>query len=272
MRTVIDKAHHGQTCERVKWSPPIASSAWAARGHRRAGPTPRLTAAKRLLPLLLASLTALASAAYAQSSGETQYVTDQYDFNLRSGESTKYKIIRTLPSGTPLEILSVNKTTGYAHVRADDGKTGYILIRYLQPEPAARAQLATMRSRLEELQQAPDALAARLDKLQQAHDELTAKHDRLQRTKEKLEQELAEVRHASANAIRINEERQRLQDQVAELVLQVDNLEHQTMELSNRRDQHWFLIGAGVIVGGIVIGLILPNLRLRPRRRSWGSL
>jgi SH3 domain protein len=232
------------------------------------GQRPRAIAVSRLLPLLLASLAVLTTAANA----DTQYVTDQYDFNLRSGEGTKYKIIRALPSGTPLEILSVNKTSGYAHVRTEDGKTGYILTRYLQAEPAARSQLADMRSQLEALQQEPDALAARLGKLQQAHEALTAKHDRLQRDNERLEQELAEVRHASANAIRINEERQRLQDQVAELVLQVDNLEHQTMELSNHRDQRWFLIGAGVVAGGIIIGLILPNLRLRPRRREWGSL
>jgi SH3 domain protein len=232
----------------------------------------RTIAVKRLPALLIVCLAMLATGAKAETAPETQYVTDQYDFNLRSGESTRYKIIRALPSGTPLEILGVNQTSGYAHVRTDDGKTGYILTRYLQPEPAARSQLATMRSRLAELQQAPDALASRLGKLQKAHDQLTAKHDRLQRDNERLEQELAEVRHASANAIRINEERQRLQDQVAELVLQVDNLDHQTMELANHRDQRWFLIGAGVIVGGIVIGLILPNLRLRPRRRTWGSL
>jgi SH3 domain protein len=71
---------------------------------------------------------------------ETQYVTDQYDFNLRAGQSNRYKIIRTLPSGTPLEIIRVDSKTGYAQVRTEDGTTGYILTRYLQQEPAARNQ------------------------------------------------------------------------------------------------------------------------------------
>jgi len=221
-----------------------------------------------LLPLLLVAMLPVAIAAQA----ETQYVTDQYDFNLRAGESTRYKITSTLPSGTPLEILSVNTKSGYAHVRTEDGETGYILTRYLQEEPAARGQLSAMQSQLQELQQAPDKLAAKLSSLQQAQQTLTANYNALERDKEQLERQLAEVRHASANAVRINEERQRLQDQVAELMETVSDLEHSNLELTNHRDQRWFLIGAGVVGGGILIGLILPNLRLRRRRSSWGSL
>ena len=223
----------------------------------------------RLLPaLLLAATLPIAIAVQA----ETQYVTDQYDFNLRAGESTRYKITKTLPSGTPLEILGVNAKSGYAHVRTEDGETGYILTRYLQEGPAARGQLAAMRSQLQELQQAPDQLAAKLSALQQAQQTLTTRYKVLERNKEQLERQLAEVRHASANAVRINEERQRLQDQVVELMEAVSDLEHRNLELANHRDQRWFLIGAGVVGGGILLGLILPNLRLRRRRSSWGSL
>jgi len=203
---------------------------------------------------------------------ETQYVTDQYDFNLRAGASNRYKIIRTLPSGTPLEILSVDSNRGYAQVRTEDGKTGHILTRYLQQEPAARSQIAALTARLAELQQAPDQLAAQLGKLRQANEALSADYQALERAKEKLEQELAGIRHASANAVRINEERQQLQAQVAGLMENLGDLEFRNRELANHRDQRWFMIGAGVVAGGILIGLILPNLRLRRRRSSWGSL
>jgi SH3 domain protein len=221
---------------------------------------------RRLLP---SAVLVLASAVVQ---AETRYVTDQYDFNLRAGESTRYKILRTLQSGTPLEVLGVSKETGYARVRTEDGKIGFILTRYLQDEPAARSRLEQMQERLEELQQAPDKLAARLASLQQQHQALGGEYDALVRVKERLEQELAEVRHASKNAVRINEERQRLQDEVAELVTRVDDLERRNLELANQRDQRWFLIGAGVVAGGILIGLILPSIRLRRRRSSWGSL
>lgn len=220
----------------------------------------------RLLLLLVASLVVAATTA-----AETQYVTDQYDFNLRAGESNRYKIIRTLPSGTPLEIIGVDSKSGYAHVRTSDGKTGYILTRYLQPEPAARERLTEMSERLRELQQAPDQLAARLGRLQREYDELDATSKTLEREKQKLEQELAEVRYASANAVRINQERQRLQEQIAGLMERIGEIEHRNRELTNLRDQRWFLIGGSVAGGGLLIGLILPSLRLRRQRSKWRS-
>jgi len=203
---------------------------------------------------------------------ETRYVTDQYDFNLRSGESTRYKILRTLSSGTPLEVLGINTDSGYAKVRTSDGLTGYMLVRYLQQEPGARAQLEGMQQRLTELQQTPDKLATRLGELQREHEALKQKNAALISEKEQVERALAEIRHASANVMRINQERKQLQDQVATLVMQVDGLEQRNLELTNRNKQDWFLIGAGVVVAGILIGLILPNLRLKRRRSTWGSL
>jgi len=218
------------------------------------------------LPLVLATLLAPAVGA------ETRYVTDQYDFNLRSGESTRYKILRTLPSGTPLEVLGINTDSGYAKVRTSDGLTGYMLVRYLQEEPGARGQLEAMQQRLTELQQTPDKLAARLGELQREHEALKQENAALISEKEQVERALAEIRHASANVMRINQERKQLQDQVATLVMQVDGLEQRNLELTNRNKQDWFLIGAGVVVAGILIGLILPNLRMKRRRSTWGSL
>jgi len=216
----------------------------------------------------LASLIAFATAGHAQ---ETRYVTDQYEFNLRSGESTRYKIIRQLPSGTPLTVLSVNKKSGYARVRTENGLTGYILLRYLQDEPAARDALAEMRARLAELQQEPDKLAARLSALQASHEQLIENAAALKREKQDLEAELAEIRNAAANAVKIDRERRQLQEQVSNLILQVDQLEHRNLELSNETKQQWFMIGGGVLGGGILLGLVLPNLRLRRRRSSWGG-
>jgi SH3 domain protein len=216
--------------------------------------------------LVLATLLAPAVGA------ETRYVTDQYDFNLRSGESTRYKILRTLPSGTPLEVLGINTDSGYAKVRTSDGLTGYMLVRYLQEEPGARGQLEAMQQRLTELQQTPDKLAARLGELQREHEALKQENAALISEKEQVERALAEIRHASANVMRINQERKQLQDQVATLVMQVDGLEQRNLELTNRNKQDWFLIGAGVVVAGILIGLILPNLRMKRRRSTWGSL
>ncbi len=42
-------------------------------------------------------------------------------------------------------------------------------------------------------------------------------------------------------------------------------------EIKNQTKQHWFMIGAAVLGGGILIGLTLPHLTLRRRKSRWGS-
>jgi SH3 domain protein len=157
-------------------------------------------------------------------------------------------------------------------VRTEDGTEGFVLERQLLAEPAARDRLAAMEAKLAELQQAPDQLASQLAELQSAHEQLRIDHEDLQRHREQLEQELATLRHASANVMQITEERAELRKNVADLARQTADLQQENGELRNQTTQRWFLIGAGVLVGGVLIGLILPHLRFRRRKSSWGSL
>jgi SH3 domain protein len=217
--------------------------------------------------LLLLSLFAA-----GQALGETRYITDQTEITLRRGESTRYKIVQMLPSGTPVEVLSTNSGTGYARVRTRDGTEGYVLARQLLLEPIARDRIAAMEEKLAELQQAPDQLAAQLTELKTAHEKLNIDFEDLQRQKEQLEAELATIRHASANVVQITQERTELRKAATDLTRQLAGLQQENADLKNQATHRWFLIGAGVVVLGIVIGLILPHLRFRRRRSSWGSL
>jgi SH3 domain protein len=203
---------------------------------------------------------------------ETRYVTDQSQITMRRGESTRHKIIRMLPSGEAVEELSTNKATGYSRIRTEDGTTGYVLTRQLLDEPVARDRLAAMQARLAELQQAPDQLAVKLTELQSAHEALEISHEELERERDQLKQELASIRHASANLVRITQERSELRKNVVDLTRQVADLQQENRDLKNQTNQHWFLIGAGVVTGGILIGLVLPHLRFRRRKSSWGLL
>jgi SH3 domain protein len=214
----------------------------------------------------------LLAVATAQATAETRYVTDQLEITLRSGESLKHRIVRMLPSGTALEVLSSNSGTGYSRVRTEDGVTGYALTRHLLEEPAARERLVAVEAELAELKRAPDQLAAQLQEVRARYEALLREHEATTGEKERLEQELATIRHASANVVRITEERSELRRSVADLTRQVADLEQQNRDLGNQTTQRWFLIGAGVVAGGILLGLILPHLRFQRRKSSWGSL
>lgn len=218
------------------------------------------------------ALSLLLLLAFPNIQAETRYVTDEFKITLRSGESSGHKIIRMLPSGDGVELLSGNKASGYSRVRIKEGTTGYVLTRQLMKIPSARDRLAKAEKRLEELQAEPGMLSAKLAKLQGLHGQLKQQHTETLTSKKELEQDLEAIRRTAANAIRISNERNELRKQVAGLARQVEMLKQENRELSNSTAQHWFLIGGGVISAGIVIGLILPHLRFRRRKSSWGSL
>jgi SH3 domain protein len=226
------------------------------------------------LPLTLqaAALALLLGPQAVAQAGETRWVSDQLEVTLRAGASTRYKVVRSLKSGTQVEVLGVDKTSGYARIRAPEGTVGFVLEQELQGEPAARNRVAELEARLAQLQQEPDALSAQLARLQSEHGELKERFAALEREKQLREQELATIRHASANVLDLTTDRERLRVQVAELTRAGADLEQENRDLKNQTNQRWFLIGAGVLVGGVLLGLLLPHLRLGRRKSSWGTL
>jgi SH3 domain protein len=202
---------------------------------------------------------------------ETRYVTDIFKITMRSGESTSHKILRMLDSGLAVQVLSSNPASGYSKVRA--GTTvGYVLTRQLMNQPSARSQLANLQKEIDALKAAPGELRSNLADLQMQHRKLSSAHKELQAIKDKQEQELQSIQRTASNAIRISNERNELRKQVADLTREVEDLKQENRDLSNEATRDWFLIGAGVIIAGILIGLILPHLRFQRRRSSWGSL
>ena len=221
---------------------------------------------RRLLPAILGMTLAVTAAA------DTRYVTDELEVTLPQGESTGHKITSMLKSGTAVEVVSNNKATGYSRVRTPNGKEGYVLTRLLMEEPGAREQLAVLKERLATMETEPARLSAELDSLQAQYAALQSDHDDTTQAKAALEQELAGIRQTAANAINIANERTDLQKQVAALSRRLADLEQENRELKNDEAQDWFMIGAGVAIGGIILGLILPSLRVRRRKTSWDTL
>ncbi len=222
---------------------------------------------KKYALLLLCSILILPQLTQA----ETRYVTDVFKITMRSGESTSHKILRMVDSGSPVEVLSTNPESGYTKVRVG-ASVGFVLSRQLMNQPSARSQLASLQREIEALKAAPGELRSNLANLQKQYRELSQAHKELQTIKNKQEQELQSIQRTASNAIRISNERNELRKQVADLTREVEELKQENRDLSNEATREWFLIGAGVIIAGILIGLILPHLRFQRRRSSWGSL
>jgi SH3 domain protein len=219
---------------------------------------------KRLLPILLIAVSLPVFA-------KTAYISDQLKITMRSGESTTHKVIKMLPSGMKVDVIKQNSKTGYSKIRLPSGGTGYVLTRMVLSERPARERLAEAEEQLQMLRQEPDKLGSQLASLQENNQELQRRYDSLALENEQLSNELDSLRQASAEPMRIARERDDSVEKNRQLNDELATLKLSTQRLTDKTEQNWFMIGAAAIAVGILLGLILPRLRVRRRRSEWGD-
>lgn len=218
----------------------------------------------RLSLLILCLFGAVTSAA-----AETRYVVDHLIITVRSGQSTKHQILKTLPSGTKLELLETGES--YSRVRTPDGTEGWVLNQYISAAPTAKIKLAEAQRRLANLEQENTRLKSELQAVSGKEANLSKEQKSLTRENKKLNTELERLRRVAAKPLKLENENQRLKKEFLELENTHELLRQENQMLSDSSDREWFLNGAGVIILGIIIGLIAPRLRSR-KKSSWGSL
>lgn len=200
---------------------------------------------------------------------QTRYVSDRTIVELRRGPSTEYLILRNLEAGERVEILEQNADAGYSRVRvADQGTEGWILTRFLTAEPIARERLVVAERSLAAARERVTELEAETAQLTR---DLAATRGDLEQTRTNhgtVSQELTDIRNAAANVVEIRDQNTRLQQRLVQRDREVEELTAENAQLAARSNQNWFVVGAAVLLGGIVIGLIAPSLR-RKRRSDW---
>lgn len=201
----------------------------------------------------------------------TRYVTDQLEITLRSGQSTKHQILRMLRSGTPLEVLETDAEAGYTRVRTPDGNEGWVITRYLDSLPSGRERLAATQQQLSALKMNNTHLSKEVKQLSAEKDKLTRQLAQLRQDNKRLDQELNRIRKTSASALAIDNENKSLNTRLQHLEQKYQLVQHENERLRDRTARDWFMAGAGVILLGMGIGLIIPKIRWR-RKSNWSSL
>ncbi len=200
---------------------------------------------------------------------ETKYVVDKIIITLRAGPSTQYQILRTLPSGTAMEVLETQEK--YSRVRLKDGTEGWVLNQYLTAKPIARHRLAAAQKELTRLEAENARLKEELAKLQKSAQSVGGDYAKLQKEHKKLLAEVERLRRVAAKPLQLQEENSRLKKRLVDLENEHELVQQENQMLHNSAEREWFMTGAGVIILGILIGLIAPSLRSR-KKSSWGSL
>lgn len=225
-----------------------------------------LAGGRRIISAILVALLCVAPLVCATA--DQRWVTDEIDVDVRRGKSLQHGIVRMVPSGTAVEVLEQDRAEGYSRIRLPGGAEGWILTRYLVDQAPARVALPGVVSRLERTTARNSEAEAEVKELRSERDRLAGELAAVTSSRDAQGQELAEVRRLSAGAIDLNNANRTLQAQLAEAEQRASDLGEANRRLEKGSNRDWFLTGAGTVIVGILLGLVLPRLRFK-RRSGW---
>jgi SH3 domain protein len=201
---------------------------------------------------------------------KTVYVTDNMTFNVKVDDDGNSALLATVTSGTPLTILSKKRNSEYAKVRLSTGQVGYILNSYLNPQPASKWYLEQANLELGKLRQENSRISLELATIKKRG--VSVITENLTRERDKLANDLNELRLISADAVEVRKERDKLQEEYIKASKELEQLKLENKTLETNANQEWFIYGGLLALFGVLLGYILPKLSWRRKSHHWDTL
>jgi len=221
----------------------------------------------KLFLLCLSMLIFHSPSVYAE---QQRYVSDTLTIPMRSGPTIRHKILRFLPSGTPLRIQEVSEEEGYSRIQTGEGDEGWVETSLLMDEPSARDQIVKINEKYDGIKQQNIDLKKTISSLESERKDLQSLKLSLEQKNTELHETLDELKTAAANPIRIAEQNKELEQTLGDLRLKNQQLIDDNAMLADQNIKEWFMIGGGVALGSLFLGLIIPRINWR-KRNSWGG-
>ena len=201
---------------------------------------------------------------------ETVYVADDANLALRDAANNQAKVIKLLPTGTPLSLLDKTSKAEFVHVRLLDGTEGYMKAKYTKKQPPPFDPKDTASKTISLLQADNTALKAELATLKTTLTPGSSLEKSLASERDQLARELSELKKIAANSYQIKTERDQLQERVVNVERDLEQFKLENHALKDTASQDWFLYGGVLSLLGVLMGFILPKLSWR-RKSGWDS-
>ncbi len=204
------------------------------------------------------------------SLAEVMYIDDTLLVPLRSGEGLQFRIVhKGVKSGTKVELIGHNTGSGYSHIKTPEGIAGYLPTRYLVKNEIARDRLVKVSMQLEKSQTTSNQLQSELKELQQKFNTLSTEHDQLTRQSDTTSSELKKVKSISSNALSLDQRNRELRETNQELKNEVELLTADNQRLKDKSETSFMMIGAALVLLGVMLALIVPWLKPTKKNESW---
>ena len=200
---------------------------------------------------------------------EYAYVSDILVVNFRTGQGNEFRIDKRLKSGTQVTVLEKSEDNRWSKVALSDGQEGWVLSQYLQNEPVAADRLAQSLTQIARLEKA-------VQQLQQKNTDLTKNYSTAnqsaQTSAKSLEDATAElnrIKSISANALSLDERYRELLQKHQLIQTERDSLLAENENLKGDQKISFMMYGAGLIIVGVILAMIIPLLKPKKRFSEW---
>ncbi|MBO6851534.1 MAG: TIGR04211 family SH3 domain-containing protein [Marinobacter sp.] len=220
-----------------------------------------------LIRLILSVLVVVSSVAVAQA--RTVYVDDQLYLPVRSGPGSQYRIIENaVPSGTALEVLE-GENENYTRVRTPKGSEGWVSTQYLSDSPIARDLLQRATRNLESARSELNQTREQLKEVTAERDELRNSETSLSGRTEQLQQELSRIKEVAADSLNLQQRNGELREENQKLRNDLEVLTAENERLEASKESDFMLLGAALVLGGVLLALIIPMLKPTRKTDNW---
>lgn len=228
-----------------------------------------LTTNNGLNKLLL--LIALFLSPLTQAWSETLYVSDELNIPMRTGASSKHRIVYFPKSGTPLTVKETSEDGNYVHVSSPGGKDGWVEKQYLMSQASARNRIVVINKMLEKSRAQVKDLKQQVRELGEQNKELTSQVKQSQREMTSMESGMEKLKRISANPVALANENKTLEAQLSQVSAENALLKEENETLADDSVKDWFILGAAVSLGSLLFGLLITRINWKRKRHSWGD-
>ncbi len=192
---------------------------------------------------------------------QTKYVSEVREITLRTGPGVDYKIIEMIKSGTPMTVLE--ETGDWTRIQIGDDKDGWVLSRFLQNKVPDSVTLKKLQGTYSALKDEADTLKEENRALMENSEKLTAELSQCRNGLDALNTAHETLKNESADFLELQADHKKAMAELSEQREKVGQLENELSNVYSDKRMNWFLIGAGVLLIGIIIGFITKPQRRR---------
>jgi SH3 domain protein len=199
---------------------------------------------------------------------ERAYVTDTFEVTFRSGPSTQNKIMSLLSSGQPVTVLE--RQGDWSRIRPlgkdEESEEGWVMSRYLISRQPWELQAAELRKANSHMQGQVKTLKEKLEETESVNNELTAKLDETSRVLKQLGKDHRALKQGAAQYLQLAKTHKETEAKLGQMRQGFEELHEKYQRLRYSERNVWFATGAGILLAGVGVGIIIG--RREKRRRS----